>query len=143
MKLSAELGRVGATLVKEKITETKATLFIRVAEERGQVWIEALSSLLLSSADKKEWSLDVSKYFYVSNGAVRYLWRIVIDGETSSCLEHFSRLAFEAAMANRKELDSFPLVGRARYEIDPALGKLKGGHSMEQASSYVAMHFAK
>lgn len=110
MKLAVALGRVGASIVKEQVTPTKATLFLRVAEERGSVWIEAMTALLVGAVKKKDdWTLDVSKYFFVDNGSVRYFWRIVINKNAQDGLDFFGRACLEASLANAKELSSFPL----------------------------------
>lgn len=140
MKLEDALMRIGASVVKSQIAAEKATLFLRVSEERGALWVQALTAFLLGAQQKKTWAPDVSKYFFVSNGSIRYFWRIVITGPTEEALESFSRAALEAAMSNARELSSFPLVGRAEYTFDPARGLLKGAHELDKAAQYVAMH---
>lgn len=138
MQLGDALKRVGATIAKEKIEETAATLYIRVDPDYGERWVEAMTQFMLVAASK-DIQLDVSKYFYVSGGSVRYLWRVVISGAVSTALSLFGSGAMAVAMAHAPEINSFPLVGRAKYEFDPAKGKIKGGHEHDQALGIINM----
>ena len=64
-------------------------------------------------------------------GAVRGLTQVASSNSLQS--------AMEASMAHVSELTSFPLVGRARYDFDPARGKLKGAHEIEVAPTLLAI----
>lgn len=147
MKLGAALGRVGATIVKEVKADddSRSTLLLRVAENKGDQWVEAFTELMLQSAAKKGvWTIDVSKYFFTQGGTVRYFWRIIINGKLQEAYELFGRIALEVSMRHTKEISSFPLVGRAEYVRDPARGLLKGAHvRSEGVPMDVAAHFAR
>ena len=138
MQLGAALKRVGGEIVKEKVEGTSATYQLRVDLEQGQKWIDTVSAFL-TGAVGKAYKVDVSKAFYVDAGQVRYLWRIVIQGDTAAALTLLGACALQAAMANAPEVESIPLVGRGRYEYDPARGKIKGGHELEQSATIVSM----
>lgn len=138
MQLGDALKRVGATIAKEKIEEAVATLYIRVDLDQGERWVEAMTEFMLVAASK-EIQLDVSKYFYVASGSVRYLWRIVITGAVNTALSLFGSCALAVAMAHTPEINSFPLVGRVKYEFNPAKGKIKGGHEHDQALGIINM----
>lgn len=130
MELRTALKRVGAIIVKEKIAETEATLYLRVDPAQGEVWVAAITEFLLG-VDGKTYKVDLSKYFYVSEGAIRYLWRVVLTGAVEAALGRFGAAAMQAVMARTPEMTSFPLVGRIQYPCDPARGLLKGGHDLE------------
>lgn len=141
MKLGVALGRAGASLAKDLIfnaDRTKCTLYLRVAEERGHIWVEAFTAFLLAAEKTKSWGVDVSKYYFTQNGSVRYLWRILITATAAENLDEalhgLGQQAIEAALRNAPRVDSFPLVGRAVYEYDPARGKLKGAYAREDSS---------
>lgn len=144
MKLGAALGRVGVSIVKEvKAGEERSTLLLRVAEDKGDQWVETFTELMLQTATKKgAWTVDVSKYFFTQNGTVRYFWRIIIGGKLQEAYELLGRLALEVSMRHTKEISSFPLVGRAEYVRDPARGLFKGAHSRSEGLPMdVAAHF--
>lgn len=137
VQLAAALKRVGAQIVKEKATEATATLLLRVDPEQGEKWVAVITSFLLGISEKS-CTADISKYFYVQQGAIRYLWRIVLTGDASGAISFLSSCALEISMTQVKELSSFPLVGRVRYPFDLTHGKLKGGYELEQAQAIVA-----
>jgi hypothetical protein len=144
VKLGSALGRIGASVVKEvKAGENRTTLLLRVAEDKGDQWVETFTELMLQSAVKKgPWTVDVSKHFFTQNGAVRYFWRIIISGKVQEAYELLGRIALEVSMRHTKEIVSFPLVGRAEYVRDPARGLLKGAHSRSEGIPMdVAAHF--
>jgi hypothetical protein len=130
------LKRVGATIVKEKLGDAEATYYLRVDPDQGAKWVDAVSAFLTGSSGKP-YSADISKYFYASQGSVRYLWRIVLSGDVNSALTLFGACAVQAAMAHAPEITSIPLVGRIRYPYDPARGKIKGAHEVDTAMGVI------
>ncbi len=138
MQLSGALKKVGAVVVKEKLAEGEATFYLRVDPEAGAKWVDAISEFLLG-AEGKSFRVDVSKYFYADRGEVKYLWRIVISGDTQLALQAFGAAALEARVRRAPEVTSMPLVGRVKYPFDPAKGKLKGSHEMEEALGLVSI----
>lgn len=141
MQLGVALKRVGATIVKEKLGATEATYYLRVDPDQGAKWVDTVTAFLVGSAGKPH-TADISKYFYASQGSVKYLWRVVLAGDAgdvSSALTLFGACAVQAAMAHAPEITSIPLVGRARYPYDPARGKIKGAHEVDTALGLVGM----
>jgi hypothetical protein len=141
MQLSAALKRVGGEIRKESITEKQATLYLRIDPEQGEKWVEAITSFLLQS-ESKPFTSDVSKYFFVSQGEIRYLWRVFVEGDVTMALQLFGSCVFEAAQRLVPQYDSFPLIGRTHYEFNPAKGKLKGAHDIEASSAIVSQAIA-
>jgi len=144
VKLGAALGRIGASIVKEvKAGDDRSTLLLRVAEDKGDLWVETFTELMLQAAGRKDvWTADVSKYFFTQNGTVRYFWRIIVGGKTQEAYELLGRIALEVSMRHTKEISSFPLVGRAEYVRDPARGLFKGAHNRSEGLPMdVAAHF--
>jgi hypothetical protein len=137
VQLAASLKRVGAVIVKEKATDTEGTYYLRVDPEQGAKWVDTVSGFLLGQQGKR-FTVDISKYFYVAQGEVKYLWRIVLQGDVATGLVLLGASAITAAVAHAPEITSIPLVGRATYEFNPAKGKLKGSHEVDTASSLVA-----
>lgn len=138
MQLAAALKRVGAVIVKEKVAEAEATYYLRVDPDQGHKWVDAITGFLVG-ASNKPFKADVSKYFYASQGSVKYLWRLVISGEVTEALTLLGASALTAAMAHAPEITSIPLVGRATYEYNPAKGKIKGAHDMDEAQGMLGM----
>lgn len=146
MKLGSALGRIGASIVKEvKAGEERSTLLLRVAEDKGDQWVETFTELMLRSAVKGgAWNVDVSKYFFTQNGTIRYFWRIIINGKVQDAYELFGRIALEVSMRHTREIATFPLVGRAEYVRDPARGLFKGAHDRSEGLPLdVAAHFSR
>lgn len=147
MELGAALKRVGATIVKEKILDGVtggvgvATFYLRVDPDQGDKWVEVISALLISGAERA-FTLDVSKYFYVAQGAVKYLWRIIITGDTSAGMLLFGSCALTVSVEHAPEITSFPLVGRAKYPFDPAKGKIKGSYEADSAVGIINLAVA-
>lgn len=138
MRLEEALGRVGAEVVKSKADKTQAVVFLRVATEQGEKWVECVHSLLLG-LEGKPFTIDVSKYFFASGGEVKYLWRVVVDGDVTAALTFWAACCMQAHMNHVPEITSMPLVGRKKYPFDPARGLIKGGHVMETAPGILNM----
>ncbi len=137
MEIVAALKRVGAEVVKTHRAEGLMTLYLRVDPDQGAKWVAMVSAFLLATTTA--FKPDVSKYFYASAGEVRYLWRIHVTGDVAAAEALIVTAALESAMAAGTELTSFPLVGRRNYPLDPARGKLKGAHDIEQAPGLVGV----
>lgn len=147
MELHAALARVGVRIVKAAGTTSEGdavvapiyTLYLRVDEQQGHKWVETITGLLHSAkSNAKKFTVDVSKYFYVQGEDVRYLWRVVLTGDTEFGQGVLASAAMQAAMAFAKEVTSIPLVGRRQYEFNPAKGKFMGGYDYETGQVVVA-----
>jgi hypothetical protein len=138
MRLDQILKNIGAEIVKQETSDGRTTLFVRAGKERlaAERWKAVIEELLLSCSGQKtpSWSVDLSKAFFVTEAkAVRFLWRIIFTGNVKRGLESFGTSVMRS-MSQGVEVTSMPLVGRVQYEFDPALGKMKGGHSGTQAA---------
>jgi hypothetical protein len=135
--LEQVLGRIGVTLVKTEPGANRLIAYFRVDPKKQDLWNETVSEFLLASieppAKSAGWSVDVSKWFYPTNGAVRFLWRIVLIGNPQAAGEALGRAA-SRAVSSGVEVTSQPLVGRKTFEYDPARGKIGGAHSMDTAA---------
>lgn len=138
MNLEHALKKIGVTVVKAKGSGTSATHYLRVSIDKGALWSTLISEFLLNAVDK-EYQLDISKYFYVNQGEVLYLWRVVITGDVETARVHWARIAIQVVMANTPEVTQIPLVGRISYPFDPLRGKLKGSHDVDEAAALVSM----
>jgi hypothetical protein len=105
------LKKIKAEKVKEVATPASLTVYVRASD--GAKWRDVVVNLLQGYAElptDKGWTLDVSKYFYVDKGDVKYLWRLVFRGEHYiDGVAVFTNCVMEIVRANAKELDSFPL----------------------------------
>lgn len=139
MKLVPILKRAGVTVVKAQGSGTSKTLLLRVSDMKR--WTSIVEALLLARSTNT-WQVDLSKWYHVQDGELRYMWRLVATGEVETALNVLGRCAIESLRSGVKELDSFPLVGRAVYPIDPARGLFKGAHDFECPQSYVSAAMA-
>ena len=114
--IKVALQRIGAELAKEVSKAGSTTLFVRAKD--GDKWQETLVELLQGAAEKAssdkepdelKWKLDASKYFFVDQGEVRYLWRLVLTGNAEEGVRYVASTAFRVATKGVKELDSYPL----------------------------------
>lgn len=141
MDLNEALRRVGALVLNKPSEQPEAavTVYLRVDPEQGAKWSDCVQSFLLGAIGRP-YKVDVSKYFYADQGAVKYRWRIVVRGEDAKeALVLLAQCAVEAAAAHAPQFDSFPFVGQVRYPRDPATGKLKGGHDLDEAPRTLAL----
>lgn len=133
-QLDAALRRVGAHIVKEQVEEKAAIRYLVVDLEQGEKWVHALREFLVVLPSKKPaLTADASKCYFVRDGQLRYLWRVSIQGDVMRADALFTACALEASMVHTAPVMSMPLVGRIEYPFDPARGKLKGGHELDQA----------
>lgn len=109
MKLEQAMKRIGATITKQQDKPGSSTLLLRIPEQRAAEWIDTMTAFLMAAVDPEVWSTDVSKYFYLDQGAPRYQWRIVVRGDTEKGLNLLGNCAVNAGMAHAPEVASFPL----------------------------------
>lgn len=104
------------------------TYYVRVEPEGQALWAPTIEEFLVRDDAPEDFSYDISKSLFVSNGAVRFLWRLRFFGNVQAAASDF---AFAAVRARSKgtELASIPLIGRENYVYDPAAGKLKGAYA--------------
>lgn len=140
MELVPALQRVGAVIIKQTpLTGSSITLYFRVDPKCGDKWVETITSFLLGGVGKP-YKIDLSKYFYVDKGDVRYQWRLWVSGEEApAALSLLAQCALEASAAHTLQFDSFPLVGRVEYPFDPLRGKIKGAHDRNASEGIIAM----
>lgn len=138
MDLEPALKRIGASIVKKHIAETELTIYMRVDPKQGAKWVDLVTAFLLG-ARERTYRVDLSKYFYVDQGNVKYLWRLRVTGEASpGALVLLAQCALETSMAYAPRIDSFPLVGRVEYPYNPAKGLIKGAHDIDEANVIVS-----
>lgn len=146
--LSRALARVGATVVQRVNGDNETALFLRINLDIAEKWTTAVAGILLGSIGV-DWKIDISKYFFAHQGQVKYHWRFVVRRDIEGCLRFIERCCLEAAQQHTKELTEFPLVGRATYKIDVALGKTKGPHGTiggdgsDHISAVLSKHFIR
>ncbi len=148
MELVAALKRVGGTVVKQNVQMPSAerargagTFYVRVDPEAGDKWVDFVTNVLVG-AKNKEYTVDISKYFYAENDQVKYLWRIVLTGNVAQGLAMAAASAIASSAQHAEEITSFPLVGRATYEFDPLRGKIKGGHDYDVGVNILGLAMA-
>jgi hypothetical protein len=146
VKLDVVLKRLGATLVSADTKGQQTTLLIRASRDRRDAarWKVVIEEVLLASTEtrNKGWSADVSKVFFAQDGAVKYLWRIIVKGELRKGLEAFGNAAIRS-LSTGSEVTSIGLVGRKQYEFDPAAGKMKGAHDPKAARRAISVGLSK
>lgn len=141
MKLNHALNKIGVEIVKQHAPDaTSATLMLRVPQKSMGLWAQAVEEFLLGSLQQPSgalaWTTDVSRAYFVDKGtqSVRYLWRIVLNGNVQGAAESLGMAAIRT-LSSSIEVTSQPLVGRMSYE------GTKGAHSMGAAQALVAQNF--
>lgn len=85
------------------------------------------------NAQKYTWTVDISKWFFVAGGAVKFAWRIMImadDQDGVSRGENMLAQCATNALREGIEVTSMPLVGRKEFK-----GKNVGGvYSMKEGA---------
>lgn len=137
MTLNNILARVGVTIAKtERPAANRVVVLLRVGKQN--YWNETLNEFLLASTDPRvSWTTDVSKWFYAADGGVRFLWRVVLNGDPQGAGEALGRAAMRATQGT-VEVTSQPLVGRRNYTLDVANGKMMGAHTPGTAAQALA-----
>ncbi len=116
------LARAGMNVVRESAAKEMHTLFVRITNTA--LWQKMVQRLLLAAADTSEWSVDLSKSYYLDKGEVKFLWRLVFRKDHVTGVDMLNHLAIE--VIPKVELDSFPLVGRVQHWNSPS--GTKGAH---------------
>lgn len=123
-----------------KATDNKAknqvVIYLRV-DKRKQLrdrWNHMLKELFLDVQREKiakACSIDVSQAYFMDSGVVKYLWRLVVQGDMAIANRSISFACTRALSATSPEVTSFPLVGRLTYPFNPAMGQIKGAYSLD------------
>jgi hypothetical protein len=142
MKLNHALNKIGVEIVKQHAADaSSATLMLRVPQKNMGLWAQVIEEFLLGSTQQPSgamaWTTDVSRAYFVdkSTQSVRYLWRVVLNGNVQGAAEALGMAAIRA-LSSSIEVTSQPLVGRMSYD------GTKGAHSMGAAQALVAQNFA-
>lgn len=149
MRLDQAFQKAGFEIVSADKTKdgSRLTFEVRVPLQ-GQVpgrWKLMLDEVLtlsetLQKKGNKKWEVDISKKFFSRNGVVRYLWRIVMMGNLSSCQLVFVQSTL-ASLRSGVELTEVPLVGQENLTPDLKNGRVRGAYTRnedDRASSVVA-----
>ncbi len=122
----SSLKRIGAVVAKEDIRANKHTLVIRIgsdSDSRGK-WARFVSELLHVEQRGKvrHWKVDVGQTYFLDNGAVRYLWRLIFTAaksdKTAKIMKDIEVVISQtalSALASSVEITEMPLIGRADY----------------------------
>lgn len=133
MKLSDALAGMGCAIVRS--TKEPLTLYLRFTPrtaEHEQAWAAALTRVLTSTDEA--WAVDVSRHYtHTPTDGLTYLWRLIFSGDGQAGLK---TLAAPPAPLKR-ELDTFPLVGRLDYDALQAQGRLIGAYDMFQGAKRI------
>ncbi len=122
MELESALAQIGAEIVKTEERDGTLRVWLRIPT-KGSPW----SQVLLDFMSKPQgWQVDISKSYFVKEGGIRFLWRVIMTGDTAA-----AQAALVAALDRKQEIrevTSMPLVGRVEYPHDLANGKSKGAY---------------
>lgn len=138
MKLEKALKQIGATIVKVEKSETRVVLFLRIDQSRAGLWTQTVNDFLLSSSRVNAWNTDVSKYFFVDGGVVKFLWRVVLGGDPYLAAAALSAATQEIGSVTSGEVTAQPLVGRKTYPFDPSSGLIKGAQDSKAATQIIS-----
>lgn len=134
MKLDQALKRAGVHIVRQQGGGDRATLILRVDSASFGLWARILEEFLLAAKrpiSVEPWKTEVTRVYFVDDtDTVRYLWRIVLEGELAPAAEALN-MAVVRATAQSVEVVSSPLYGRV--EPDPA--SFKGAYTLGSGGS--------
>lgn len=131
-KLDTALQKVGAALAEfRQKTPTNHQYFLRVDPEKGDAWVPFIKELLFSSDDTL--TIDVSKVFYLENGTVRYLWRLICVGNVEGAQDLLIAAAI-GTVAKRNEVTEVRLNSVSPANVFAAMDG--------RAEARIAPHFA-
>lgn len=131
-KLDTALLKVGATLAEfRQKSPTNHQYYLRVDPEKGEAWVPFVKELLFSSDDAL--TIDVSKVFYLDNGQVRYLWRLICIGNVEGAQDLLIQSAI-GTVARRNEVTEVRLNSVSPANVFAAMDG--------RAEARIAPHFA-
>lgn len=146
MRVDQVFNKAGFVILEANKKDDSMTLMLRVPTNhpivplRWKSWMEHI----LSSAEKaKNWSIDISKVFYVQNGTMKYRWRVVMSGNMKQA-QHMGVHAALNALRAGVEVNEIELTGQENLTPDPRNGKFRGAYRRGEndvASGVVASAF--
>lgn len=149
MRVDQAFLRAGFEIVDAKNDKEKKLLTFDVRVPlQGMIpmrWKQTVEHILLTTDALEErhkltWKIDISKRFYVKHGSVRYLWRIVVNGDISGCQRAIVQAAI-SSMSVGAEVNEVRLVGQENLTPDLANGRVRGAYGRgeeDRASGVVA-----
>lgn len=143
MNLSQAFSKIGVEVKRVSKQGRQTVILVKIpADDTGKVqtrWKAAIEEVVVRSHEESEkqkrWSADVSKWFFAMDGGVRFLWRIVLNGnfETSEPVIVNSILA---GLRAGVEVTSMPLIGRSDHKMrDGKPTKTMGAYGMAEGAS--------
>lgn len=141
LHLEPLLARLGVETVREAAEPTRSTVMLRVPTQNDSVrlkWTGFIDSLLQAESrdGRKQWTVDISRTYYLTRSGVRYMWRLVVNthGDAKSKKVVMKRIhdAVLSALPPAVPVDEFPLVGRVEYAGHKDPNKTKGAYGVGQ-----------
>lgn len=131
MELAAAMAQIGAEVVKTEEKGATLRVWCRIPT-KGPAWSAVLRNVLNRAG--AEWQIDVSKVYFLKEGSIRFLWRLIFSGDVEAAQAAVVQCLDQTQ--GEREVTSMPLVGRVEYPFDPANGKTKGAtHVGENAAA--------
>lgn len=102
--------RGGFEAVNHSTKNTQLRILGRVPPQSMDGWLIIVQRLLMASG-KSNWTVDISKPYFLKNGKVVYGWRLIFQGEEIwNQLDDIAQLIFNSPRP-KKILDEQPLPG--------------------------------
>lgn len=104
--------KVGLSVGEENVSDKQIRALFRLSDAQMRQWLVVMHHLLLNERNA-EWSIDISKkYFLMGNKTVQG-WRIIIRSDNlDKAVNHISQLV-NASPNARFQVDQMPLIGRS------------------------------
>jgi hypothetical protein len=131
MEIEEVLRRIGAEIVKTEQRPDSLRLWCRIPNRSIRAWAVGLKDFLGRAG--KTWDADVSKSYFLKDGAIRFTWRVILSGDYAAGQAELVLALSPAQSESSMEVTSMPLVGRVEYVLDTARGKTKGAHNVLDA----------
>lgn len=111
---SVFLQKCGLEVVKDNLTERRLRGIFRLHKDRWNFFVPVLHRLLTKSDDPStNWNLDASKHYFLSDGKVRFGWRLIFEAPDGieQYLQEISTVVASAPSPARVEISSMILPG--------------------------------
>lgn len=106
-------------------------------------WRDIINDVLLGAVEeggKGGWAIDVSKWFFVAGGTVRFCWRVIVSGDDLKKIEKGERFiagVADLALRTGVEITSMPLIGRKIYPPDSLAGAYTEKEAAQKRASRI------
>lgn len=103
--------KCGFEVVQETPSEKRIRLVGRLQKDRWPFFLPVLHKLMIQ-ARNSDWTVDISKHYFLSEDRVRFGWRIIFESQDiQKSFEDITNTILSAPSPSRVEITSIDLPG--------------------------------